>query len=114
MDPYVPSSIVLRVVLEQRGYVCAAAASASEGIVAMEAFSPDVVVYEWNMPEGKGLARRLRSNSPHPVSIVAASTQAEPENFSAEEGVDSYLTKPFNAERLHTILTEVLRAACRP
>lgn len=52
---------------------------------------PDVVLYEWRIIDGVGLARRLRrAFHQRRIAIIALSTQSEPNNFSVDEGVAAY------------------------
>jgi len=74
---------------------------------------PHVILLDINLPDGSGLAlcRRLRA-TPYLVQqplVIALSADALPENISEamDAGVDHYLVKPLQVDRLFEILSQV-------
>ena len=113
VDPHRLSLLVLGITLEQRGYVCECVENADDSIPRVTAFRPDVVIYDWRMQNGLGLPARLRAAAGVEgigLSIIALSTQAEPEGFRETHQVDAYLVKPYD---LACLLRALARARDR-
>ncbi|MEA2337866.1 MAG: hypothetical protein QOE82_1873, partial [Thermoanaerobaculia bacterium] len=90
-----------------------AVASAHDGIAAVKALSPDVIICDLAMPEQDGFeflraVRELRSTSPIPVIALTAYGRPEDRQRALDAGFDAYLKKPAEAEE---ILSTVLRLA---
>jgi PAS domain S-box-containing protein len=85
--------------LRRHGYEVALAASAQEGLAAIEATRFDLVLLDMQMPDMSGLEmlERLRSErSPVelPVIMVTARTQSEDVVRALDMGANDYVTKP--------------------
>lgn len=108
VESHVPSFVVLRLALQAHGYVCDAAVTAADAVVAVTALDPHIVIYEWKVLDGVGLPQRLRAASMRGrLPVIALSTQPEPDDFRSNERVDAYITKPFQADQLRRVLLEV-------
>jgi len=127
----VEDSAVVRTLLEYtigrdpRLEVCAAAASAEDALEILEQFSPGVIAMDIRLPGMDGLeaTRRIMSERPIPIVVVAASVESKKWNATAMEalraGALAVLEKPLGtthadyqalAERLCTqlvIMSEV-------
>jgi two-component system, OmpR family, response regulator len=108
VDDHAPSVAVLALALTSRGYTCEAVSDAAEAVECVARFEPDVVFYEWRVEGGSGLglADRLRAASRAAITVIALSTHDEPDDFCANEGVDAYLTKPFDMMELDCVLAK--------
>lgn len=105
VDQHAPSIAVLSHALASRGYAFETASSVGEAIARIVSFSPDVVVYEWNLREGgHGVAKRFRAASLSALTVIALSALNEPDGFREAEHVDAYLKKPFDAAQLESAL----------
>ena len=106
VDDHAPSVAVLSHALASRGYKCEAVCDAAEAVACVGSFEPDVVFYEWRLEAGSGLglAKQLRAASTIAITVIALSTHDQPDDFCATEGVDVYLTKPFNVTELDCAL----------
>jgi len=108
VDEYAPSLLVLSNVLRSRGHHCEGTTTAAAALARMRTFQPHVVLYEWNMPDGLGLAHSLRATATTPTPIlIALSTIDEPPDFLRTEEIDAYLTKPLRIATLEQMLSTV-------
>lgn len=97
--------------LGHRGHDVAAAASGEEGLAAMRAHRPDVVVLDLMLPEMSGLevCRRIREADQIPVIIVTARGDDVDVVVGLEAGADDYVVKPVRASVLEARMRAVLR-----
>lgn len=98
-DPHPQSRTTTSLVLSKRGYVCEPVDSTASAIAAMDAFRPDVVIYEWDLRGGSalGFAKELRARAEGygcSLIVIAVSAADEPAGFSQREDIDAYFTKP--------------------
>ena len=99
--------------LEAVGYRTLTAAGAEAAIELMHEHGDEVdaVITDLRMPHVNGfdLIRVLRNDYPH-LPIVAASGLADGRTDEAvEAGAQTFLAKPFTAEKLQAVLQDVLR-----
>lgn len=90
-----------------RGFTCECAETADAGVACVGVFRPDVVVYEWQMPGGAGLSRRLRTACSNAIGVIALSTQDEPDGFRDLEQVDAYVRKPYDFGYLESAILRI-------
>ncbi len=91
----VEDSAVVRALLEYsigrdpRLEVCATTASAEEALEVCEQVSPDVIAMDIRLPGIDGLeaTRRIMSNRPIPIVVVAASVESKQWNVTAMEAL---------------------------
>jgi len=71
----------------------------------------DLILMDIKMPmlDGLEVTRQIKSNDPN-IKIIAetAFAMADDERKAIEVGCDAYITKPFNAERLITMVKDLL------
>ena len=96
-----------RRVLEERGAVVSVAASAPEGLAAIERAAPDVLVSDIGLPgmDGYELMRRLRAHSDRsihalPAAALTAFARPEDREHALEAGFSLHVAKPFEPSRL--------------
>ncbi|OMG69591.1 response regulator [Burkholderia ubonensis] len=85
----------------ERMHVCEAA-TGGEGVAAVAAHRPDLIVADPSLPDlgGVDLIRALRGQSVAPL-IVLSALSAEADKVAAlDAGADDYLTKPFGSAEL--------------
>ncbi|NPC41485.1 response regulator transcription factor [Nocardioides sp. zg-1230] len=102
----------LRRSLEFNGYEVVLAADGAEGLVAVGAQHPDVVVVDVMMPRLDGIetTRALRAaGNDVPVLVLTARDAVGDRVEGLDAGADDYLTKPFALEELLARLRALLR-----
>ena len=102
----------LRRSLEFNGYEVALASDGAEGLVAIGAQHPDVVVIDVMMPRLDGIetTRALRAaGNDVPVLVLTARDAVGDRVEGLDAGADDYLTKPFALEELLARLRALLR-----
>lgn len=114
----VDDSAMLRRVLqrgvERGGHVCLAAVDGVEALEVFDAFGPDVVISDWEMPrmDGPELCRRVRERSSegYPYFIfLTALDQREHILTAMAAGADDYLEKPLDQHALDAALVAASR-----
>ncbi|MDQ3036802.1 MAG: response regulator [Myxococcota bacterium] len=104
---------MLAALLARAGFGVRTFASAAGALSAIRDARPDVVVTDLHLPEGSGaeLAQALRADpaTAH-VAIVALTGQVDPD-WEIVRHFDAYLRKPFEPERLPSLLVALAAAA---
>lgn len=108
--------LLLRTMLEMRGYGVAEAADGEEGVALAWRERPELVLMDATLPRMDGLAatRRIRSDSAlGGVPVVFLSGHAQPEFRAAalEAGGTDFLVKPVALAELASVVERLLRAA---
>jgi DNA-binding response OmpR family regulator len=83
------------------------AATAEQAFDAVEAACPDLVLTQWQLPDGSGLqllGRLRRAGSPVPVGLVTAERPDDLQRQAAEAGAAFVLGKPLTADDLRAAL----------
>jgi excisionase family DNA binding protein len=94
----------VRVNLEMEGYDVREAASAAEGLEALEEQPPDLILLDVMMPQVDGWEMLRRVQERHGVGsipvIMFSGKVEEQADEAASRGVQSFLGKPFNPQQL--------------
>lgn len=101
----------LRTNLELEGYDVREAASAQQGLAALEDELPDVVLLDVMMPEvdGWNLLRRVRErHGVEAIPVIMYSGELEQADDAAQRGAQAFLGKPFDPARLLEAAKQVL------
>lgn len=111
--------IIIRDVLSSAGMEVATACDGQEGLEAVKAAAPDVVLVDWMMPrmDGEQFCRALRQQESLrriPVIMLTVRRTADEELEALHFGVDDFIIKPFKAEDLLARVRAVLRRARTP
>lgn len=99
-----------------REYVVETAADGEEAVAQAEAFRPDLVVLDLNLPRLDGLevCRRIRSWSAVPILVLSVREDESDKVSALDLGADDYLTKPFGIDELLARVRALLRRAEGP
>ncbi|HET9323289.1 MAG TPA: response regulator [Gaiellaceae bacterium] len=104
----------VRVNLEMDGYVVREAASAEEGLAALEEEPPDLILLDVMMPRVDGWEMLRRMQERHglgSIPVIMFSGQVESSDDDAlARGAQGFLGKPFNPQDLITRTKDLLRA----
>jgi CheY-like chemotaxis protein len=113
VDDNPDSIMVLRTILESKGFAVLSAGNGREALAVMERQVPDAVLLDVMMPEISGIdvLKRMRGSAATarvPVILVTAKGQDEDLLDGYQHGADYYITKPCTAKQLLYGLSMVL------
>ncbi|HET8569051.1 MAG TPA: response regulator transcription factor [Candidatus Limnocylindria bacterium] len=99
--------------LRNAGFTVEHAPDSARAREAAKAFRPALVVLDLGLPDGDGrdLFRELRTRADTPVLVLTARAEEESKIASLEEGVDDYVTTPFDPRELVARVRAILRRA---
>lgn len=101
--------------LEKEGYRPLGVENANDALIALEEFSPDLILLDLMLPglSGFQFLHILRNSAPPvkdtPVIVVSARTREGDIVRALEEGADDYVTKPFSVKVLLARVGALLR-----
>lgn len=102
-----------RVLLVAEGHLVRTATNAEEALMELEAFTPQVILMDVQLPgmDGLTLTRRLKADPRHARTIIIALTayamKGDRERALAA-GCDEYVAKPIDTEGLPRLIAELL------
>src|SRR5215213_5250682 len=104
--------------LSEEGYQVVTAKSGVEALVRLAESLPDLIISDVRMPgmDGYQLVGTLRSNPRTelvPIIFLTAKSNREDRITGFRNGVDAYVTKPFDPEELLVIIANILGRAAR-
>jgi CheY-like chemotaxis protein len=99
--------------LQDAGFIVAAATNGLECLVLLDSFKPDLILMDVMMPvmDGNETTRQIRRMPGWggiPIIAVTASTGAEAEHKSREAGVDAFVAKPVDHDALLRTIGQLL------
>lgn len=100
--------------LTERGYEVRIAENGRLGLLALDAFAPDVVLLDMHMPEMDGLEtlKHLAVCAPSlPVIMITVNDDVETTARLLQMGAADYVPKPFNLDYLEQAINIQLSAA---
>lgn len=100
--------------LTERGYEVRIAENGRLGLLALDAFAPDVVLLDMHMPEMDGLEtlKHLAARAPLlPVIMITVNDDVETTARLLQMGAADYVPKPFNLDYLEQAINIQLSAA---
>ena len=103
---------LMQQLLETLGYQVACVNSGKTAIVKYEAWQPDAVLLDRNMPEMDGLtcAEKIIGHDPSAKILIMSGYDDDESSGMAEEKkkhLRGYLTKPIDIQKLNTHLTQL-------
>jgi two-component system alkaline phosphatase synthesis response regulator PhoP/two-component system response regulator VicR len=110
---------LIQVNLERQGYTVVTASDGREALEKIAAEKPDLVVLDVMMPylDGFEVLATLRKNPDTldlPVIMLTAKAQDADVFRGWSQGVDAYLTKPFNPHELISFVKRILDGGTSP
>ncbi|MDT9027075.1 response regulator transcription factor [Rossellomorea yichunensis] len=108
-DPHLRK--LIRVHLEQNGFLVTEAQDGDAASVILEAQSIDLAIVDLMMPNKDGfqLAKEIRENYDIPIIILTAKDSLTDKAKGYEAGTDDYMVKPFEKEELLFRVQAILR-----
>jgi len=103
---------IMRLALEDAGYVVFEAADGPSAVDAVQSFAPHAAIVDIGLPgfDGYEVARRIRAMARTPPVLLVALTgygQPDDQRRSSEAGFDVHLVKPIDIDDLRTVLADV-------
>lgn len=97
--------------LELEGYEVVWAKDGKEGLELFEKEKPTLILLDWMLPvyDGITVLRRIRKVSDIPIIMLTARNQASDISNALDQGLDDYMTKPFEIEELFARIRVILR-----
>lgn len=102
---------LLTTYLRRFGFTVRAVAHPEQGLRALKADPPDIVILDVMLPDVDGftLCRRIRESSRIPIVMLTARGEVTDRIVGLELGADDYLPKPFEPRELLARMQAVLR-----
>ena len=102
---------LLRMYLDQEGYITEMAQNGAEGLRVFKRVHPDLVLLDLMMPvmDGTQMIKELRAFSKTPVIMLTAKGEMLDKIAGLELGADDYITKPFEMREVMARVKAVLR-----
>jgi CheY-like chemotaxis protein len=115
VEDYEDTRLVMRMMLEQRGYRVVEAADGEEALETAWRECPDIILMDLSLPKLDGLtaSRRIREDpQTRDAVIVAVTAHAEPQyrQNALAAGVDAFVTKPIDFDWLDDLLGSLVRS----
>lgn len=104
-------------VLERAGYRVSEAATGKDGLAAIEAGSPDLVLLDITLPDldGFSVLKAIRQSRPElPVLMMTADATRETARQAFHLGARGHLDKPFDPASLRAAVSDALLSPTRP
>lgn len=97
--------------LEFEGYQVTWAQDGKEALEFFQQEKPTLILLDWMLPiyDGMVVLRRIRKQSDVPIMMLTAKTTASDISSALDQGLDDYLTKPFEIEELLARIRVILR-----
>lgn len=112
-DSSIMRKIVVRT-LKQAGFTGHTVEEAENGkdaLAKIEADAPDLVLTDWNMPEMSGIElvkAMAEKKLGIPFAFITSECTTEMKNQANAAGAVAFLTKPFTAETMQSVLGKIL------
>ena len=114
-DPAIRDSLSKE--LRAAGYTTVAATNGAEGVAAVQANAPDVILTDLAMPRSDGfeLISALRASSAVPIIVLSVRGGDADKVRALDLGADDFVTKPFSvAELLARVRAQLRRTSAPP
>ncbi len=97
--------------LEFEGYQVTWAQDGKEALEFFQQEKPTLILLDWMLPiyDGMVVLRRIRKQSDVPIMMLTAKTTASDISSALDQGLDAYLTKPFQIEEFLARIRVIIR-----
>ena len=97
--------------LEKEGYETERFSACSDSRRALEQTQPDLILLDWNLPDGDGLmlCREISEKWKIPILMITARDMELDQVMCLESGADDYIAKPFSLAVLKARIAALLR-----
>ena len=97
--------------LEKEGYETEWFSACSDSRRALEQTQPDLILLDWNLPDGDGLmlCREISEKWKIPILMITARDMEIDQVMCLESGADDYIAKPFSLAVLKARIAALLR-----
>ncbi len=97
--------------LEKEGYETERFSACSDSRRALEQIQPDLILLDWNLPDGDGLMlyREISEKWKIPILMITARDMEIDQVMCLESGADDYIAKPFSLAVLKARIAALLR-----
>lgn len=97
--------------LEKEGYETERFSACSDSRRALEQTQPDLILLDWNLPDGDGLmlCREISEKWKIPILMITARNMEIDQVMCLESGADDYIAKPFSLAVLKARIAALLR-----
>lgn len=97
--------------LEKEGYETERFSACSDSRRALEQTQPDLILLDWNLPDGDGLmlCREISEKWKIPILMITARDMEIDQVMCLESGADDYIAKPFSLAVLKVRIVALLR-----
>lgn len=97
--------------LEKEGYETERFSACSDSRRALEQTQPDLILLDWNLPDGDGLmlCREISEKWKIPILMITARDMEIDQVMCLESGADDYIAKPFSLAVLKARIAALVR-----
>lgn len=97
--------------LEKEGYETERFSACSDSRRALEQTQPDLILLDWNLPDGDGLmlCREISEKWKIPILMITARDMEIDQVMCLESGADDYIAKPFSLAVLKARIVALFR-----
>lgn len=97
--------------LVKEGYETERFSACSDSRRALEQIQPDLILLDWNLPDGDGLmlCREISEKWKIPILVITARDMEIDQVMCLESGADDYIAKPFSLAVLKARIAALLR-----
>ena len=102
---------IIKLYLENEGYITALAYNGQDGLATFEKFNPSLIILDIMMPimDGREMCREIRKKSNTPIIMLSAKGETFDKVLGLELGADDYVIKPFEPQELLARIKSILR-----
>jgi DNA-binding response OmpR family regulator len=96
-------------ILEDAGYLVKTAGTGAAAMSLLKAFSPDIAIFDFNLPDTTGIELSLQAKSQNPkMKVILMTGEGHVDPGPAKDSIDYILTKPVNPAKLLVLLRAIV------